>query len=90
MSGPGYRKWCTKVVEEGVGGHYPSSNNALTRRHGGHVQGVSVPWVAEDMHYYSLIKQQSHPFTGSKAPPGRRALMVRFRDVVRANSLDDR
>jgi len=47
MSGSGYRKKYIKVIKQGVEGHYPSANNALTRRHGRARQGAAVPWVAK-------------------------------------------
>ena len=88
MSGPGYRKWYQKIIEQGVEGHYASSNKALTLRHVGLGQGACVPWVAEAI---TLGQgQQPHPFTGCTAPPGRRALRVRFSGVVSAKPLGER
>ena len=62
-----------KVIEQGVAGHYPSASNALTLRHGGSGQGEGVPWVAGRI-YFEAGAGQPHPFTGSVAPPGGRAL----------------
>ena len=41
-----------------------------------------MPWVAEAIALKQ--EQQLHPFTGSEAPPGGRALWVRFSGVVSA------
>jgi len=69
MSGPGYRKRYTKVIEQGVAGHYPSANNALTLRHGLQWQEVCVPWVA-GCTCFGVKSGQPHLFSGSGAPPG--------------------
>ena len=65
-----------------------SPNNALTQRHGGSRQGVCVPWIAGRI-CFGVRAGQSHLFTGSGAPPGGRALMVRFSGVVSANPFSE-
>jgi len=69
-------------------GQVTSYSNALTLRHVGYEQGVCVPWVAGCI-CFGAGAGQPHPFTGSEAPPGGRALRVRFRDVVSAKPLYD-
>jgi len=61
-------------------------NNALTLRHGGTEQEAGVPWIAGGISS-GAGAGQPHPFTGSGAPPGGRALRVRFSGVVSAKPL---
>jgi hypothetical protein len=88
MSGSGYRKRYSKKIQQGAEGHYPSHNIALTLRHRGQSQGVCVPLVAGRI-YFVAGAGQPHPFTGSRAPPGGRAMRVRFSGVVSAESLGE-
>ncbi|KUO76392.1 MAG: hypothetical protein APF77_06755 [Clostridia bacterium BRH_c25] len=88
MTGFGYRKRYTKVIKQGVEGHYPSANKALTLRHGEKRQEASVPWVAGCI-CFEAVARQPHPFTGSGAPPRGKALRVQFSGVVSAEPFNE-
>lgn len=58
--------------------------HATARKQG---QGVSVPWVAEDVQYYSMNWAATTPLHRAASTAREKGFGVRFRDVVSANPL---